>query len=113
MNYRSVFEGKEGENIFIKTTSKPAIGSGAKAALNRQGNIHFNAGNIENARRIFITTGYSDGLIRVGNHYSSKGRLLDALRMYWMAPDRNRAEPIIMRLSILIQSLLKEDLNHD
>ena len=109
MDYESVFEKVRDENTFIKTTVKPPIEGQQKAALNRKGNILYNSGDIEGARRIFLTTGYSDGLVRVGDFYKSKGRSLDALRMYWIAPDRKKAEPIISQLSVLIQTLLHED----
>ena len=109
MDYKRAFKNKEGESIFLKTTVPgPVVGSADKAALNRKGNILFNSGNIENARRIYLTTGYSDGLIRVGDHYRSQGRLMDALRMYWVAPDKNKAESIIMQLSVIIQDLLHD-----
>ena len=109
MDYKKIFEKVQGENTFIKTTEKPDVDGSQKAALNRKGNLLYNSGNIEAARRIFLTTGYSDGLIRVGDHYFSQGRPLDALRMYWIAPDRKKAEPIIMQLSMIIQDLLKDD----
>ena len=106
MDYKNFFEKIQGENTFIKATVKPVIDNAQKAALNRKGNFLFNSGNIEAARRVFLTTGYSDGLVRIGDYYNSKGRPLDALRMYWIAPDRNKAEPIIMQLSAVIQDLI-------
>ena len=109
MDYKSVFEKVENEAIFIKTTLKPVIDGSQKAALNRKGNTLYNSGDIEGARRIFLTTGYSDGLIRVGDYYKSNGRPLDALRMYWIAPDKQKADPIIMQLSTIIQNLLIQD----
>ena len=109
MDYKSIFEKIEGQNTFIKTTAKVAIDGTQKAALNRKGNILYNSGDIEGARRIFITTGYSDGLARIGDYYNSKGRPLDALRMYWIAPARSKAEPIIMQLSALIQNLIRDE----
>jgi len=109
MDYKSVFEKVQGQNSFIKTTAKPDIDGSQKAALNRKGNILYNSGDIEGARRIFLTTGYSDGLVRVGDHYNSKGRPLDALRMYWIAPDRTKAEPIIMQLSAVIHNLILDE----
>ena len=111
MDYKMLFKNKEDENVFLKTTTAPAMGSADKAILNRKGNILYNNGDIESARRIFITTGYSDGLIRIGDYYNSRKRFLDALRMYWTAPDRVKAEPIIMRLSMIIQTLLNEGKN--
>ena len=113
MDYKRIFKNKEDESVFIKVTAQPIVDSGDKAALNRKGNSFFNNGEIEKARRIFLTTGYSDGLIRIGDYYRSNGRPMDALRMYWIAPDRNKAEPVIMKLSAVIQSLLKEDLNNE
>jgi hypothetical protein len=109
MHYKKIFEGFENQSTFIKTTVKPVIEGTQKAALNRKGNILYNSGDIEAARRIFLTTGYTDGLVRIGDYYSSKGRSLDALRMYWIAPDRSKAEPIIAQLSALIQSMLQDD----
>ena len=107
MDFKSAFKNKEEENIFLKTTeSGPPLESADKAALNRKGNILFNSGDIESARRIYLTTGYSDGLIRVGNHYKSQGRMMDALRMYWVAPDKNKADSIIMQLATIIQGLI-------
>ena len=106
MDYKSIFDKTQEENTFIKTTARPAIDGTQKSALNRKGNVLYNSGDIEGARRIFLTTGYSDGLVRVGDYYNSKGRPLDALKMYWIAPDRNKAEPIIMQLSAVIQSLI-------
>jgi len=111
MDYKSIFEKVEGHNSFIKTAVKPVVDGNQKAALNRKGNALYNSGDIEGARRIFLTTGYSDGLARVGDYYKKEGRELDALRMYWIAPDRNKAEPIIAKLSAIIQNMLHDEGN--
>jgi hypothetical protein len=108
MDHKKVFSRFGEQDGFIKTIAKPAIDGNQKAALNRKGNMLFNSGDIEGAKRIFLTTGYSDGLSRIGDYYQSKGKPLDALRMYWLAPDKTKAEPIIMRLSILIQKIMRE-----
>lgn len=112
MNLKSVFEKIEGQNTFIKTTAKPVIDGTQKAVLNRKGNLLYNSGDIEGARRIFLTTGYSDGIVRVGDYYNSNGKPLDALKMYWIAPDHKKAEPIVMQLSSIIQNLLHEERDH-
>jgi len=109
MDYQNIFKKVQGQNGFIKTTARPVIDGAEKAVLNRKGNVLYNSGDIEGARRIFLTTGYSDGLVRVGDHYKSKGRVLDALKMYWIAPSRSKAEPIIMQLSTIIQTLIHEE----
>jgi hypothetical protein len=95
--------------VFLKTSSRPVIDGTQKAALNRKGNVLYNTGDVEGARRVFLTTGYTDGLVRIGDYYLSKGRKLDALRMYWIAPDRKKSEKIIMELSSLIQTLIHEE----
>ena len=108
MNIGKIFESVEEQSVFLKTAVKVDFADKSqKVALNRKGNVLFSNGDIEGARRIFLTTGYSDGITRVGDHYRSKGRLLDALRMYWIAPDRKKAEPIIMQLSAVIQNLIQ------
>jgi hypothetical protein len=113
MDYKKVFEKFE-ENSFVKTTASPKLDGALKVSLNRKGNVLYNEGDIEGARRIFITTGYSDGLSRIGDYYKSKGRLLDALKMYWIAPDRTKSEPIIIQLSEIIQNIMnKEDSPHE
>ncbi|MDR3277000.1 MAG: hypothetical protein LBT11_07315 [Treponema sp.] len=109
MNYQNLFSRFEGEKDFIKTSSKTAMDGSQKAALNRRGNEFYNTGKIEEARRIFLTTGYSDGLVRIGDSYKSQGRVLDALRMYWLAPDRKRADQIIEQMAMQIQNLIHED----
>ena len=109
MDYKSIFEKVKDQNSFIKATEKPVVDGNQKAALNRKGNVLYNSGDIEGARRIFLTTGYSDGLARIGDYYKKEGRELDALRMYWIAPDRNKAEPIIAKLSAIIQNMLQDE----
>ncbi|MDR2730046.1 MAG: hypothetical protein LBB81_04010 [Treponema sp.] len=106
MDIKKTFEKFDDENTFIRTTSTKTIDGSQKAALNRKGNQLFNSGDIEGARRIFITTGYSDGLSRVGDYYKSQNRILDALRMYWIAPDRNKSEPLLKGLAFIMQGMI-------
>ena len=104
---KKIFEKFDKENSFIRVTTN-APESAQKAALNRKGNQLFNTGKIEEAKRVFITTGYSDGLSRVGDFYKSKERLVEALRMYWMAHDKTKAEPLIEHTAGFIQGILNE-----
>ena len=108
-DYKKVFERFGEENTFIKITERPPISAAQKSVLNRKGNVLFNSGDIEGARRIFITTGYSDGLTRIGDHYKSVGRNIEALRMYWIAPDKTKSAEIIMQLSVLLKDLIHTD----
>ena len=109
MDNKKIFDRFEDTNMFIKTTIRPTVDGSQKAALNRKGNILFNSGDVEGARRIFMTTGYSDGISRVGDFYKSENRLVEALRMYWIAPDRAKCEPILAQLAGLIQNLITEE----
>jgi hypothetical protein len=103
------------EDGLIKTADLPAsgIGSDSKVRLNRRGNELFNKGDIEAARRIFQTTGYSDGLIRVGDRYLSQKRPLDALKMYRLARDERKSEALIATAALVVQTMLKENAEED
>jgi hypothetical protein len=110
MDYKKIFERFESQQQgFIKTAAKAAMEGSQKAALNRKGNMLFNSGKVEEARRIFLTTSYSDGISRVGDYYKSQGRVLDALKMYWIAPDHTKADLIIMQLSDIIRHYIHEE----
>ena len=98
------------EDGFLKVTS----GSGAalsrekRSALIRKGNELFNQGKYDLAKRIFITTGYSDGLIRLGDLYSKRRDSLEALRMYRMAPQKSKVDSMVENMAWIIQSWLHE-----
>jgi len=109
MDRKKIFENFDDQNAFIKVSAPSPVDGSDKAALNRKGNQKFNEGDVESARRIFMTTGYSDGLSRVGDYYKSKERSIEALRMFWMGHDRKKSEPIIEKLSFLIQDMLREE----
>ncbi|MDR0554125.1 MAG: hypothetical protein LBG76_04930 [Treponema sp.] len=112
MDSKKLFNRFEDQSVFIKTVTRPPIDGTQKAALNRKGNVLYNAGDVEGARRIFLTTGYTDGLVRVGDYYKKQGRALDALRMYWIAPDRSKSAAIIEELSVIIRNLIHEEEDH-
>jgi len=107
---KKVFE-RFPEDGLIKTADlpTPGVGSDRKAQLNRKGNELFNTGELEAARRIFQTTGYSDGLIRVGDRYMADKKPVDALKMYWLAKDEKRKEGLVILAALAIQNLIKEE----
>jgi len=113
MDYKKTFEKFENQNSFIKVSVPAPVEGSQKAALNRKGNQKFNEGDIEAAKRIFLTTGYSDGLSRVGDYYKAQNRPLEALRMLWLAHDRKRAEPLIENLAGIIHDLIHNDENQE
>ena len=93
---------KEG---FIKLTAPDAVVSGSdRAALIRKGNALFNAGNIEQAKKIYVTTRYGDGLSRVGDHYLDNDKPLEALQMYWIAPAPDKVEKLVEKFAHVVQS---------
>ena len=98
------------EYHFIKVTDNPVQGLNdqQKVALNRKANTLFNEGKFEMAERIFITTGYSDGLTRVGDRYASKNEYFKALRLYLLAHNKRKSEPLIEKISRIISVMLKE-----
>ena len=108
MDIKKIFGKFDPPDGFVKPTLPAGVTSAQKAALNRKGNVLLNEGKVEEARRIFEATGYSDGLSRIGDRYKAQGRPLDALRMYWLAPDRTKSEPLVQQLAETIRALVKE-----
>ena len=80
-------EEKNGADGFIKVSDQPVknLSDQQKVVLNRKANELFNQGKIEMAERIFITTGYSDGLTRCGDVHLEKHEEMKALKLYLLA----------------------------
>ncbi|MGP1455878.1 MAG: hypothetical protein ACTTJ7_09030 [Treponema sp.] len=98
------------QNSFIKVTQSPSdeLTSKQKVLLNRRGNELFNAGQVLDAQRIFIATGYSDGLTRVGDYYHAHQQRLEALRFYCMAKNKRKSEPLLTSLVDLVRTFLAD-----
>jgi hypothetical protein len=79
-----------------------------RAALIRRGNELFNGGQIELAHRIFVTTKYSDGLVRIGDHYLKGGHPLEALQAYWVAPAPDKAAVLVEKMAMVMKHWLAE-----
>ncbi|WP_407429002.1 hypothetical protein [Treponema sp.] len=94
---------------FIKVTDKPvqALTSEQKAVLNRKGNVLFNEGKYDAACRIFVTTGYSDGLVRIGDIYKKQNRDLIALKYYILANNKNKSQALYEKIASIISILIK------
>lgn len=110
-DFKKIIEEKKIPDGFIKVTDNPVSGLSdeQKVILNRKANVMFNAGNIEDARRIFITTGYSDGLTRVGDFYMNHNQDLKALKAYILAHNKRDTEPIYESIAKVISTLIKEN----
>ncbi len=78
--------------------------------LIRKGNELFNKGDIEKAAKIFVTTAYKDGLIRVGDfYYFQKKDPIKALHFYVEADYKKRINEVTERMAAIIKKWLKED----
>ncbi len=96
---------------FIKVTDRPvqALTSEQKVLLNRKGNVLFNEGKYDAASRIFVTTGYSDGLARIGDLYMKQNRGITALKYYLLANNKAKSEALYEKIAGIISVLLKSD----
>jgi hypothetical protein len=79
-----------------------------RAALIRKGNELYNRGELALAQRIFLTTEYSDGLIRVGDRYLKEGKPLEALKLYWVAPAADRTAAVVEKIAQVVKHWLAE-----
>ncbi len=95
---------------FLKTSADRSapLPREKRAALIRKGNELYNKGDLALAQRIFITTKYSDGLIRVGDRYLKGGKPLDALRMYWLAPAADKKAAVVEQIALVMKHWLAE-----
>jgi hypothetical protein len=96
---------------FIKTASptSQAMPKEKRTALIRRGNEFFNKGDIDTARRIYMTTGYKAGLIRLGDYYYEKKQALEAFRMYKMATFNRSVNSMVEKMAMIISSWLNEN----
>ncbi len=113
MGSREELLGRLPKEGFLKiTAARPAapgkLEDGERVALIRKGNELFNLKRFDLARKIFMTTGYSDGLIRLGDLYLKQSKPLDALRMYLLAPDRKKVEAMLEKSVGVLRHWLTE-----
>jgi hypothetical protein len=79
-----------------------------RIALIRKGNALFNEKKYDLAKKVFLTTGYADGLIRLGDMYMKEKKPLEALRMYGLAPETKKVGALVERASEVLRQWLKE-----
>ena len=91
----------------VEREKRTLLDPAQKTALIRKGNECFNAGNILLAKRIFITTGYSDGLIRIGDYFMQHKEPVEALKMYALAPAPDKVREMSEKIAAIISNLLK------
>ena len=64
---------------------------------------------LDEAEKIFKATGYSDGLSRIGDRYLSNNEFLKALKLFLLAHNKRKSEPLIEKIAKTIEFLIKED----
>jgi hypothetical protein len=81
-----------------------------RIVLIRKGNELFNRGEIEKAAKIYTTTAYKDGLIRIGDYYwFDEKNPLKALKFYIEAQYEKRIREISERMAEIIKKWMSED----
>lgn len=100
---------------FVKTAgpAKPALTGEQKAQLIRRANELFNKGDFGMAERIYIATGYSDGMVRMGDTHFRQQRYREAMRLYMLAPAPDRVSRLARRMALVVQQWLIEDSQTD
>jgi hypothetical protein len=99
---------------FLKITArKPAdaakLGESERVALIRKGNELFNLKKYDLARKIFVTTGYADGLIRLGDLYLKHSKPLEAFRLYLLAPDSKKVQAMVEKSVAVLRHWLAQE----
>lgn len=74
-----------------------------RVLLIRKANVLFKEGNRDMAKKLFLTLHYTDGIVRVGNSLYEEGNFLEALEMYRIAPDKDRYNSIIEKMTSIVQ----------
>lgn len=97
------------KNAQLGFTKITTLSDKERIVLNRKGNSFLNEGKIDTAKRIFLTTGYSDGLSRVGDYYYKENNYIEALKMYIAAPASQKKDELLAKMSSTLRGWLKEE----
>ena len=91
----------------LTRTESASLSDKSKITLIRKGNASFNEGNIDLAKKIFITTGYTDGIIRIGDHYYKSDMPLKAFEMYWLASSSQKVDAMLEKMVKILRQWLE------
>ena len=89
--------------------SKPQLSPEQRTGLIRRGNELYNNGRVTDAKRIFITASYTDGLIRMGNYHLKRNEPLEAFRMFWQAGAKREIDSMAERMAGVLKQWLADD----
>lgn len=93
---------------FLKVSGAPELDRAQRSALIRKGNEFYNNKQFLPAKRIFMTTRYSDGLIRLGDYYQKQKQPLEAFRMYWLAGESRRKGEMVEKMAAVVRHWLED-----
>lgn len=97
------------ENGFIKVAAKTfEISPKDRVVLIRKGNEFYNSGRMDDARKVFITIKYTDGLIRLGDYYYKNNDFIEAMQMYMISKDKVKISMIADEFAQNIRKWIKE-----
>lgn len=93
---------------FIKFIEKKSVSLAPeqKVKLIRKANEMYNNNRLEEAGNIFITLNHADGILRLGDHYLSKNKPLEAYKMYQKAGSAKHMEILHKRFAQVVQTWL-------
>ena len=96
---------------FLKVSQSKTIKlpKNRRVALIRKGNELFNNKSYDLAKKIFLTTGYTDGLVRLGDYYIEQKMPLEAFRMYWLAPYPKKVNAMLEKVVSILKAWLNEE----
>jgi len=109
MKYKDVLQRIPKEGFLRLTLPEIALPGDKRIALIRKGNELFNRGEYELAKKIFLSTNYADGLVRLGDRLIKDKKPLEAFRMYWLARHEKKRELFIRKMSSIIKHWLHEE----
>ncbi len=93
----------------IGKPEKSNLSPSQRSALIRKGNELFNSGNYDTAKKIFITTSYSDGIIRMGDYFRKNGNPVEALMMYRIAPAKEKLNLLLEETAYILRQWMDEE----
>ncbi len=107
-HFRSLEE-KIPKQGFIKITDPrvTTLSGEQRIFLIRKGNAFYNEGKFDQAKKIFLTTGYSDGIIRIADKCLENNEPFEALRLYKIAPAVDKADELIKKMAGVLRNWLK------
>lgn len=87
---------------------KKKVDPSVRALLIRKGNDFFVGGNIKAAEKIFVTTDYKDGLVRLGDYYFTNRDIYKAAEMYFMSGNESKIKLFSEKCAKIIEIMIEE-----